>query len=139
MSELMHGSCVALLGKAVLLLGDSGAGKSDLALRLIDRGAFLVADDQVELSVDEGEVYAAPPDSIAGKLEVRGVGIMALPYKSGVPLALVVRLVGRENMERLPEGQTLEVAGVKVPLLALSPFDESTVAKIRLFLTSAGA
>lgn len=136
MSELMHGSCVALLGKAVLLLGDSGAGKSDLALRLIDRGAFLVADDQVELSVDEGEVYAAPPDSIAGKLEVRGVGIMALPYKSGVPLALVVRLVGREQVERLPEPTFFDCLGVRLPLVSLHAPDAATPAKIRLFLSS---
>ena len=134
--QLIHASCVAFMGRAVLITGDSGSGKSDLALRLTDRGAFLVSDDQVELMAEDGVLHASPPKTIAGKLEVRGVGIMAMPYKIGVPVVLAVKLVAREQVERLPEPETLELADIKVPLLRLHAFDSSTPAKIRLYLNS---
>jgi HPr kinase/phosphorylase len=92
----MHGSCVARDGNAILLLGPPGSGKSDLALRLMSRGFELVADDQVDIKDD----IASSPAEIAGLFEVRGVGIVRLPYRTQVRLALIVELDGR--VDRLP-------------------------------------
>jgi serine kinase of HPr protein (carbohydrate metabolism regulator) len=74
-SETLHASCVAIKGRAVLIEGRSGEGKSDLALRLIDRGAVLVSDDQTICQRRDGVLHATPPATIAGKIEVRSVGI----------------------------------------------------------------
>ena len=93
----MHGSCAARDGHAVLLIGPPGAGKSDLVLRLLGRGFDLVADDQVDIA--EGQVSA--PAALAGLLEVRGLGILRLPYVPSAHLALVVDLTLRAD--RLPE------------------------------------
>ncbi len=104
MSDLrMHATCVALGRAAVLLRGPSGAGKSDLALRLIDAGARLVADDQVELAVEGGRLVARAPAAIAGKMEVRGVGIVPAPALTEAPVALIADLVPAGAAERLPE------------------------------------
>jgi hypothetical protein len=97
MSEVnIHASCVAIGRRGVLLLGKSGAGKSDLALRLIDQGATLVADDRSILFVEKGVLHARAPASIKGLLEIRGLGIVALPARAKVRIALAVRL-GRED------------------------------------------
>jgi HPr kinase/phosphorylase len=95
-SQRVHGSCAAKGGNAVLVIGPSGSGKSDLVLRLIARGFELVSDDQV--NVDSG--VASPPPAIAGLLEVRGLGIMRLPFDPSARLRLVVDLGG--HAERLP-------------------------------------
>lgn len=97
----VHATCVAIGTKGVLILGGSGAGKSDLALRLIDHGASLVADDRTELYVARGRLCARAPKSIAGLMEVRGLGVIALPYAPSVALALAVQLGA--PAERLPE------------------------------------
>lgn len=131
-STLVHATCVAIGGRAILLRGPSGAGKSDLALRLIDGGAVLVADDQTRLERDGGLVRASPPATIAGLLEVRGLGLVRLPYLSGVTLELVVDLVSASQVERLPEADVLELLGVAVRRLALAPFEVSAGAKVRL-------
>ena len=101
MSADIHASCVAFRGKGVLLLGKSGAGKSDLALRLIDGGARLVADDRCELFLRHGKLCARAPQTIAGLLAVRGIGIIALPYAKSVAVGLAVQLGGRPP--RLPD------------------------------------
>jgi len=88
----IHASCVAIDAKGVLILGNSGAGKSDLALRLIDGGAKLVSDDRTELYAARGRLCARAPKSIAGLMEVRGLGIVALPFVKSVPLSLAVKL-----------------------------------------------
>ena len=88
----IHASCVAFRGQGVLLLGPSGAGKSDLALRLIDEGAKLVADDRAILFTVQGALHARAPASIKGLLEIRGLGIVELPARTQVKIALVVRL-----------------------------------------------
>jgi len=134
---LIHGTCVALPEDdagwaAVLLRGPSGAGKSDLALRLIDEGACLVADDQTKLRRHRGSLLAGPPATIAGRIEVRGLGILTLPYRDDVPLRLVCDLIAPEAVERLPEAGCVHLADMNIPVLALAPFDASTPAKLRL-------
>lgn len=134
---LLHASCVAVQGQGVLLLGESGTGKSDLALRLIDTGAKLVADDQVSISLQNDTLTASPPQALAGLLEVRGMGLFRLPFLHSCPLALAVRLVARESVERLPDiAHQFDCLNKKLPLLSLPAFDASTPAKIRLFLSA---
>ncbi|MFN4087577.1 MAG: HPr kinase/phosphorylase [Alphaproteobacteria bacterium] len=134
----LHATCLAVDGNGILLRGHSGAGKSDLALRLIDGGADLVADDQVLLAVRDGRLWAAPPPSIAGRLEVRGIGIVAVPFRAEAPVVLVVDLVPPESVERLPEPRSCRIGGIGIPLIALTPFEVSAAAKVRLALRRPG-
>ncbi len=129
---LVHATAVAIEGAAVLLRGPPGAGKSDLALRLIDAGARLVADDQVELKRVGAQVLARAPAAIAGLIEVRGLGIARVDAIEEAPLALIVDLVPPATVERLPEDRTEDVLGLAIPLLALAPFEASAPAKLRL-------
>jgi serine kinase of HPr protein (carbohydrate metabolism regulator) len=131
-----HASCVAIGGRAVLIAGDSGAGKSDLALRLIDRGAVLVSDDQVELSVDDERLVASAPATIAGQIEVRGLGIMAMPHRSPMPVSLLIDLAA--PVERMPEPRGRELCGVSVPVVAVDPFEASAPIKVELALREWG-
>jgi serine kinase of HPr protein (carbohydrate metabolism regulator) len=128
----IHATCVEVAGAGVLLLGASGTGKSDLALRLIDRGARLVADDRTDLLRREGELYASAPEPIAGRIEVRGLGILAVPSVAEVRVRLAIELVPAAQVERLPEGRARDFLGVAVPLLALDPFAASSAAKVRI-------
>lgn len=118
----------------VLLLGPSGAGKSDLTLRLIASGARLVADDRVLLQAIEGRLFARPPAALAGLLEVRGLGIVALPYAQTAELGLAVAL--GNNGDRLPEPELWRPQGLAatpaLPLLRLDPFMASAPARIAL-------
>ncbi|MBV9044777.1 MAG: HPr kinase/phosphatase C-terminal domain-containing protein [Alphaproteobacteria bacterium] len=97
----IHATCVRIGSAGVLLLGKSGAGKSDLALRLIQRGATLVADDRTMLTVERGALVARPPTTIAGLIEVRGMGIVPVRHAASARVALVIDLSGKP--ERLPE------------------------------------
>ncbi|MDB5734598.1 MAG: hprK [Alphaproteobacteria bacterium] len=133
----IHATCVALGARGVLLLGPSGAGKSDVALRLIDGGAKLVADDRTILFAARGTLHAKAPPTIAGLLEIRGVGIVKLPVRARVKIALVVRL-GRENA-RLPEPQFYRALGTQTPQIALDGRFASTPARIRAALAFAQA
>src|SRR5438552_10157219 len=134
-----HGTCVAIDGEAVLLRGKPGSGKSDLALRLIDGGAVLVADDQTELSRGAAGLVARVPPTIAGRLEVRGLGIMSCPWIASAPLRLVVDLVPAGGVERLPEAQSCHYLDVALPLVRLVAFEASAPAKIRYALRALGA
>lgn len=129
----IHATCVARDGAGVLLVGPPGAGKSDLALRLIDRGWMLVADDRVELAAEAGSAVARPPCTIAGKLEVRGVGIVELPYLRQAAVVLAADLGAVP--ERMPVLVTRLFAGVALPLIAVEPFAASAVLKIELAWT----
>ncbi len=121
---------------AVLLRGESGSGKSDLALRVIDAGrAELVSDDQTLLAKQGNDILASPPATIAGKLEVRGLGIVSFSYCSEVPVGLIVDLVSRDEVDRLPEPNTEEIFGVEIPRIQLHSFDHSTVAKLLLAIS----
>ncbi len=133
-SEQVHGSAVSIDRAGVLITGESGSGKSDLALRLIDEGAELIADDRVDLYAIDGNLLAGAPDTIAGLLEVRGVGIVELPHTNGIPVRLVIELVQPEEIERLPEPAGIEVLGLALPLVRLNPFEASAPAKMRMAL-----
>jgi HPr kinase/phosphorylase len=128
----LHATCVALGGQGVLLLGPSGAGKSDLALRLIDRGAQLVADDCCELADIDGQLLCAPPDTLAGKIEVRGIGIVSQAWTAPVPVMLAVRLT--ERTERMPDPAIEELHGYVLPAVRISAFEASAPIKVELAL-----
>jgi serine kinase of HPr protein (carbohydrate metabolism regulator) len=132
-SETLHATTVAIDGQAVLIEGISGAGKSDLALRLIDRGAALVSDDYTFVERRDGQLRASPPATIAGKIEVRGLGIVEMPNERDAPVTLVVAL--GEPAARLPEpGEARTLLGVAVPLLALDGREASAAIKVELAL-----
>ncbi len=132
-SETLHATCVAIGPYAVLIAGRSGSGKSDLALRLIDRGATLVSDDYTIVRREGGVLYATPPETIAGKIEVRGLGIVTMPYQSNVPIALLVEL--DSEVARMPDAGTGRVvAGLMLASLAVSPFENATPIKVELAL-----
>jgi len=138
MTVVLHASCVAIRGRAVLLTGPSGSGKSDLALRLIDRGATLVGDDGVVVKARGDRLYARPGPNIEGQLEVRGIGILAFPSLDEAPLALVIALdqpVPRMPDELLP---VRVIAGLTVPLIALDPFEASAPVKVEKALSLYG-
>lgn len=130
---MVHGACVMIAGVGVLLRGPSGRGKSDLALRLIDEGAVLVADDQVVLARDGDSLIASAPAVLHGLLEVRGVGLLPAPAAACAPLALVVDLVrDSDPVERMPEPATEIMLDIAVPRIALAPFEASAAAKLRM-------
>lgn len=135
--QLVHATSVEIGGHAVLIRGPSGAGKSDLALRLMDSGAVLVADDQTELAAEAGRLFAAAPAAIAGLIEVRGLGIVRVPHRDRVPVALAVDLVAAREVERLPEPAHAAFLGIAVPRIALAGFEASAAAKVRLAMLSA--
>ncbi len=112
----LHASCVALEGRAVLILGPSGAGKSGLALELMARGAALVSDDRTEIRREGSQVIAGAPAALSGLIEARGVGILKAAPAGETPLALVVDL-GVTETERLPPRRSKILLGVSLPLL----------------------
>jgi len=130
----LHASCVAIGGRGVVLLGPSGSGKSDLALRLIDAGGVLVADDQLLVERAGDGVLGRPVEALAGLLEVRGVGIFRLPHGAPRPLALLVELVAAECIERWPPGLTRTLLGVELPCCRLDPRAPAAAAVIRVTL-----
>jgi serine kinase of HPr protein (carbohydrate metabolism regulator) len=132
----VHASCVAIGGRAVLLAGRSGAGKSDLALRLIDRGARLVSDDYTQLRRSGGRLLARAPETIAGKLEARGVGIVELEWDSDVAVCLEVDL--DQPPDRLPEARSVLRAGVEIPRIALAALEPSAPIKVEQALLRFG-
>lgn len=130
-SAVLHATAVAVNGCGVLILGPSGAGKSSLALAAITTpfqdgkrlvAAQLVSDDQVALEQRGGRLFASAPPSIAGKLEVRGLGILDFPHLSGVEVRLVVVLKSYAEIDRLPDPRAKHtILGVGLPLVAIDP------------------
>jgi len=127
-----HATCIAFDGRGVLLRGSPGSGKSDLALRAIADGARLVADDQVILSRRGSKVVASSPPTLYGMIEIRGLGIMRVEAE-----AEVVDLTDRLSIDRLPEPRRCELIGVDLPLLAMTAFETSALAKLRFALLAA--
>jgi HPr kinase/phosphorylase len=141
--ELVHGTCVALGRRGALLRGESGSGKSDLALRFLALGGdgelrpVLVADDQVFVEANgKGQLLASPPKTIAGKIEIRGLGIVPVPYLSEAELVLVCDLVDGKDVPRMPPEpwERTEIAGRLIPALALAPFELSAPLKLKMAL-----
>lgn len=138
-SALMHGTCVLFEGRGVLLLGPSGSGKSDMALRLIDESeagglpAKLVADDQVLVNREDGALVASPPPALAGLMEVRGLGIIPVENALRAPLCLVVELKSADAIERLPEPatQVMRILGIDIPKAEIDPRHASATARLR--------
>lgn len=133
-TELVHATTVAIGGRGVLISGPSGSGKSDLALRLIDRGARLVADDRTIVRREDERALAFAPDTIAGCIEVRGVGILSVEQVEGVPLSLCVEL--NRSVDRLPTPRVRTVAGVRLAELLLDPEPASAPIKVELALAN---
>jgi HPr kinase/phosphorylase len=135
----LHASCAALDGDGVLFLGPPGAGKSDLVLRLIGRGWSLVADDQVEVGAEEESLLATPPEPLRGMLEVRGLGLFRdLPVTSPARLRLAVALLPADGATpRLPEPDSFEALGCRLPRVALRGLEASAPDKVALALAAA--
>ena len=136
-AETVHASSVAVDGRAVLITGPSGAGKSDLALRLLDRGFTLVSDDQTIVRRDGDRLIASAPPNIAGKLEIRGIGILDMDRVSDTPVALLVELTS--DIQRLPDdSRERPILGVPLPLITIDALTASAPSKVALALDRMG-
>jgi serine kinase of HPr protein (carbohydrate metabolism regulator) len=135
--HILHATIIAIKGHAVLLRGPSGAGKSDLALRLIDRGATLVADDYARIVAQQGTLLAEVLDNIAGQIEVRGIGIVSMPFQERACIRLVVDLA--THYPRMPDkaDATTDLLGVQLARIAINPFEASAPYKVELALMKA--
>ncbi len=142
MTEMLHATCIARRGRAALLRGPSGSGKSDLAFRFLETypDAWLVADDQVILDGRETRLHASPPKALKGLLEIRGLGLVqrATPAAGSFTVALIVDLTRDNPPPRIaaPAFETLE--GVTLPVIPLMPFEVSAPAKLALALETIG-
>ncbi len=135
-SETVHATSVAFGGHAVLILGPSGSGKSDLALRLFDRGFTLVSDDQTIVHRVRHRLIASAPATIRGRMEVRGIGIIEVEAAHDTEITLAVELTS--DVPRMPDaGLERRFLGVAVPLVRLDATSASTPAKIALALARA--
>jgi serine kinase of HPr protein (carbohydrate metabolism regulator) len=140
---ILHAGLIALYDrgawKGVLIEGPSGVGKSDLALRALGQGFRLVADDRVNLWALEGHLFGAAPTSLAGLIEVRGLGVLPHPARPFAEVKLAVQcLAADEDVERVPESRSRTLLEVAVPLIALRPLEASAPDKIRLTLSLLG-
>ena len=136
-AETLHASTVAKDGRAVLITGPSGSGKSDLALRLLDRGFTLISDDQTIVRKDGERLVASAPPTIAGKLEVRGLGIIEVERTDNVPVALILELTS--DIQRLPDdSRERPILGVQLPFVTLDAMPASAPAKVDLALARLG-
>ena len=136
-TETVHATSVAIEGRAVLLCGASGMGKSDLALRLIDRGAILISDDYTIVQCSEGRLDASAPATIAGKMEVRGLGVIDVPSVDHARLALIIDL--SQDIDRMPaDPEERIIAGATLPVVKVAPFEASAPIKVELALKAVG-
>jgi serine kinase of HPr protein (carbohydrate metabolism regulator) len=140
----LHGTCVSVSGEGVLILGEPGTGKSDLALRLIDEPGYgisetlmrseLVSDDQVIVTRHDDRLLASSPATIRGKLEIRGLDLVTLATQTSVALSLVVKLQTLSRIERLPNHATFDILGMALPLVEIDGTSASAPARLRAAL-----
>jgi HPr kinase/phosphorylase len=149
---LVHASCVAIGDRGILILGPPKSGKSDLVLRLIDNPGYglgdaclraeLVSDDQTLVIRRADTLFASAPQTIVGKLEVRGIGILSVPYRREAALVLAVTLLPAAEIERLPDERQLRYAlgGLDLAHVSVDPIAASAPARVRaaLFTTAVG-
>ena len=131
-SEMVHATTVAKDGRGVIIAGRSGSGKSDLALRLIDRGFVLVSDDQTMIIKSGEGLIASAPRTIRGKIEVRGIGILEMPSHDTAAVSLWVQL--SDDIKRLPEYERHQILGIEVPEISLDAMTASAPIKVELAL-----
>ena len=141
LQTILHGTCVSVGGHGVLILGVPGAGKCDLALRLIDQPGLgllarpmrsaLVADDQVVITRQKDRLVASAPQLLKGKLEIRGLGIVGVKPIARVDLALVARLGPRTSIARMPDTAAFEILGISLPVVDIDATADSAAARLR--------
>ncbi len=131
-SEMVHATTVVKDGCGVVIAGRSGSGKSDLALRLIDRGFVLVSDDQTMISKSGEQLIATAPGTIRGKIEVRGIGILEMPHADTAAVSLWVELTN--EIKRLPDDEKRMILGIDVPQISLDAMTASAPIKVELAL-----
>ena len=129
----IHSSSIVIDDNGVLILGDSGSGKSDLALRLIDNGATLISDDISICRKNSNNIYLYCPPEIRGLLEVREIGIITVPFVERIKLRLVVNLKSNNN-ERFPKDSSFRILGINIPIINIEGKNSSAVAKIKVKL-----
>lgn len=138
-TQLIHASCVQFLSKGLLIVGPSASGKSDLSLRLMDEGAQLVSDDQVEIRAESTEtgpkILARAPQEIRGLIELRGYGIVTLPYEQSTYLDLVIELKPFKELERLSYLHAYQLLGCSLPKMMVDAAWPSSVSRIKVVLT----
>ena len=142
----MHATCIETDGMGILLLGESGCGKSSLALAMIDRPGRgcgerlletrLVADDRVLIERRGDGLLARPPGSIAGLLEVRGLGLVSAPHAPEAKIGLAVELMAAKSIPRLPEKRELSLLGCRLAVIALDPSAPFACARLRAAVVS---
>jgi HPr kinase/phosphorylase len=132
-TKIVHGTAIALEDKGVLLIGPSGSGKSDLALRLIDSGATLISDDQIICERRNDEIFLFPHKKINGLIEVRGVGIIKVPYIENVKLKMIVQLIN-EQPERIPVKEEKNFLNLKIKFIKIIGKEASSTAKVKIKL-----
>lgn len=131
-SKQIHGTCISINDIALVFIGPPGSGKSDLALRLIDQGANLIADDRIDIFAKNKKLIAKPPKQITGLLEIRGLGIVKINYKPLGIISLIFRMTSSGDIERLPKIKNWSMHGIILPLFPLDPFSASACAKVRI-------
>lgn len=134
-NNIVHATAVAIDGRGILLLGPSGSGKSEMALRLIDRGAILVSDDAVAIDTVGDMPVVTSVQNIKGKLEIRGIGICEMQSLDSAPLRMIVELV--DAVDRMPVSTlTQTICGYMIPSIKLVPFEISAAIKLECALRS---
>ncbi|MBE6448761.1 MAG: hypothetical protein E7018_05645 [Alphaproteobacteria bacterium] len=128
----IHASCLVVKNKGLLILGDSGSGKSDLCLRLImEHGAKLVSDDRTDISIKKQNIYASAPKLLQGLLEVRGVGIIKQNFAKRAKIDAVIGLESSlDKIERMPKEDFFEIEGQRLPLYKIFAKEASAPAKV---------